>query len=279
MKNLRVNLGNRSYDIIIGRDIRDEIGKYVLDITGTHSVKILLVTDSNVEKLHGKELLDILMETGFEVYLFTIPAGEKSKSPEMLQKIYDKLIEHKFTRSDMLCALGGGVTGDLVGYAAATYMRGIRFFQIPTSLLAQVDSSVGGKTGIDLPQAKNVVGCFYQPAAVYADSYYLTTLEPKFLRDGLSEVVKYAVLRSGMLLDNIRTYKRPEDFLANSDEMVYACCDIKREIVEHDECDTGERMLLNFGHTIGHSIESHFNYCKYTHGEGVAIGMVEIARF
>jgi len=274
---MKVDLGDRSYNIHIGSGIIETTGDIISEFG--KGFKIALVTDSNVNLIHGNRMVSIIEKSGFSVVVIEVPAGESSKSMAMLQYIYEQLILNNFTRKDLLIAFGGGVVGDLAGFAASTYMRGIKFIQIPTTLLAQIDSSVGGKVAVNLKVAKNIVGNFYQPLAVISDIDFLQTLKPEFVRDGLAEVVKYSVLRAGWLFDTINKLKKPEDIFNYIEEVVYQCCDIKRGIVERDETESGERMLLNLGHTFGHCVESYFNYERYTHGEGVAIGLYEITRF
>ena len=189
------------------------------------------------------------------------------------------MVEVGITRNDMIIALGGGVVGDLAGFAAATYLRGIEYIQIPTTLLAQVDSSVGGKTAIDLPQGKNLVGSFYSPSLVLIDSELLKSLDNRNLLNGMAEVIKYSLIKSRELFQKLTEITSKEQLLDSLDEIIYMCCSIKKEIVEKDEFDRGDRMLLNFGHTLGHAIEAHYKYKKYLHGEAVAIGMSKITEY
>ena len=196
----------------------------------------------------------------------------------MLGQVYDELARAGLTRSDLILTLGGGVPGDLGGFAAATFLRGIDFIQVPTSLLAQIDSSVGGKVAIDLPSGKNLAGSFYQPKAVFIDPDLLKTLPLRFLHDGLAEAIKYGCIRDAGLFAQIAAVKSDQELLEQADSIIETCCNIKARIVEKDEFDTGERMLLNFGHTIGHAIEKCCGFTTYTHGEGVGIGMVQMTR-
>jgi len=260
MKTIRVNLDKNSYDITFDNSLsalKEFMAKYN---------KVVLVTDENVNRLYGK-----LFE-GLVTAKLVLPAGESTKSKDNLFWLYERFIETGITRTDLIVAFGGGVIGDLTGFAASTFMRGIAYIQVPTTLLAQVDSSVGGKTAIDLPQAKNIVGSFYQPKAVFINTNFLKTLPPRIYSDGMAEVIKYGVIRDKELFDML--FENQLDH----QEIVYRCCDIKRSIVEHDQFDTGERMLLNFGHTLGHVVEQYYNYKKYTHGEAVAIGMYTVSR-
>lgn len=260
MKTIRVNLDKNSYDITFDNSLsalKEFMAKYN---------KVVLVTDENVNRLYGK-----LFE-GLVTAKLVLPAGEKTKSKDNLFWLYERFMETGITRTDLIVAFGGGVIGDLTGFAASTFMRGVAYIQVPTTLLAQVDSSVGGKTAIDLPQAKNIVGSFYQPKAVFINTDFLKTLPPRIYSDGMAEVIKYGVIRDRELFEML--FENQLDH----QEIVYRCCDIKRIIVEHDQFDTGERMLLNFGHTLGHVVEQYYNYKKYTHGEGVAIGMYTVSR-
>lgn len=237
--------------------------------------KIAIITDSNVGPLYASKLQGVL--SGYDTEVITVEAGEKSKSLETLAEVYQRLLEIGITRTDMIVALGGGVVGDLTGFAAATYLRGVDFVQIPTTLLAQVDSSVGGKTAVNLPQGKNLVGSFCQPKAVIIDTDTLRTLSDATLSDGMAEVIKYGAICDKDLfedLSKISIKSDKEELFAKIPEIVYTCCKIKSEIVEEDEFDTGKRMILNFGHTFGHAIEKKFNYGFVSHGMAVAAGMV-----
>jgi 3-dehydroquinate synthase len=238
--------------------------------------KAAIITDDNVNRLYGASLCRGINESGLNCRLISVSPGEKSKSLEVLAEVYKALADFNINRGDIIVALGGGVVGDLAGFAAATYLRGMAYIQIPTTLLAQVDSSVGGKTAIDLPFGKNLAGAFYQPEIVFIDTLFLNTLDERYLRDGMAEVIKYGCIKERMLFDRLMGYKDLKQCVGDIDELVYSCCSIKKAVVERDERDTGERMLLNFGHTIGHAVEQYYNYEKYTHGEGVAMGMAEI---
>jgi len=196
----------------------------------------------------------------------------------VLEDVYNELLDFEITRSDLILTFGGGVVGDLGGFAASTLLRGIKFVQIPTSLLAQIDSSVGGKVAINLEKGKNLVGSFYHPKAVYIDPNLLETLDKRFFYDGMAEVIKYGCIRDKELFEKLLEYDTKDELMNNIEEIIYSCLSIKKEIVERDEKDTAERMLLNFGHTFGHVIEKYFNYEKYTHGEAVAMGMYHITK-
>lgn len=269
-RQLSLALGGGSSQIYIGRGLSARLGGELRALCPAK--KAFVVTDSNVGALYGGALCGMLSESGFEVHSFAVPAGEASKSLEMVGRVYGALAESGITRGDTIIALGGGVAGDLAGFAAATFLRGIPFIQIPTTLLAQVDSSVGGKTAVNLPQGKNLVGAFYQPKAVFIDPDALDTLPDKYFRDGMAEVIKYGFIRDAGLLGLLEKLDGRRGVSARAEEIICRCCSIKKEVVERDELDTGERMLLNFGHTLGHAIESLSGY-GYSHGEGVAIGM------
>ena len=274
MKKLHVSIPTREYDILIEKGQIDKVGELISAVR--QNCKTAIITDSNVAPLYGERVKQSLANNGFDVSLIEIPAGEASKSSEMLNFLYGELIGAGITRTDLIIALGGGVVGDLVGFASATLLRGIDFVQIPTTLLAQVDSSVGGKVAINLPEGKNLVGAFYQPKMVIIDTETLQTLPPRVFADGCAEVIKYGAIRDEKLFETLENLQNTTEM---SDKIIYTCCDIKRRVVENDELDLGERMILNFGHTFGHAIEKHYNYGTYTHGEAVAVGMVMESRF
>lgn len=274
MRSLRVNLGDRSYDILIEKNLRSNISKYIKEVFSGN--KIAVITDDNLEPLYGEQLKKNLESSGFEIKFIVIKAGEKSKSFSSLLPIYEKLLDFKLTRSDLILTFGGGVVGDLGGFVASTFLRGISFIQVPTSLLAQVDSSVGGKVGVDLKQGKNLIGSFYHPKRVLIDTDILNTLDEKYFNDGLGEVIKYGCIKDKELFLKLEAFKDKLELKENIDEIIYICCDIKRAVVENDERDTGERMLLNFGHTLAHAIEKFYNFETFSHGEAVGIGMYQI---
>ena len=263
---LTVNIPGKAYDITIENGALSHIADYI-DLKG----KCAIITDSNVDEFHADTVVESLASK-YDVYKFVFPAGEESKTIYTLNEIYGFLADNSFNRGDFIVALGGGVVGDTAGFAAATYMRGIKYVQIPTTLLAQVDSSVGGKVAVDLSQGKNMIGNFYQPHAVIIDPTVLKTLSPDFFADGMAEVIKYGCIEDADLFDKLRSYSK-EEFDANIENIIYTCVDIKRRYVEEDELDTGVRMKLNFGHTIGHVIEKYYNYSTLSHGRAVAIGM------
>ena len=273
MKILKVNIPGREYNIHIGSGLLEKTGEIVSEIF--KGKRIAIITDKNVGTLYADKVTKAL--AGYDVSVITVDAGEKSKSFETLQYVYTRLIEEGITRTDLIVALGGGVVGDLTGFASSTILRGVDFVQIPTTLLAQVDSSVGGKTAVNLPQGKNLVGSFCQPKAVIADTDTLKTLSDKILSDGMAEVIKYGAICDADLFEILSNIKNNEELFAKIEEIVYTCCRIKSEIVEEDEFDTGRRMILNFGHTFGHAIEKKFNFSSVTHGMAVAAGMVMAA--
>lgn len=273
MKEIQVALGEKSYWIKIAAGLLAAAGDEIRRVL-PQTEKIAVITDSNVAPLYGERLRKSLEMAGFSVTVWEFPAGEESKNLAVLGRLYEGLAAAGLTRSDAIVALGGGVTGDMAGLAAATYLRGIAFIQIPTSLLAAVDSSVGGKVAVDLPQGKNLVGAFYQPKLVLIDPELLYTLPPRFLHDGLAEVIKYGCIRDTGLFTCLEQLPGDAALLAQAEEIIAACCTIKARIVAQDEFDTGERMLLNFGHTLGHAVEKAFHYDMYSHGEAVGLGMV-----
>lgn len=276
MYNLNINLPDKNYDIIIKNGLISEIGDCVKSVY--KNKKLAVITDTNVESIYAKTLRENLEKSGFEVHFIIVEAGEKSKSISVLEKVYDELLSLNITRGDMIITFGGGVVGDLGGFAASTLLRGIKFIQIPTSLLAQIDSSIGGKVAVNLPKGKNLVGSFYHPEAVFIDPELLKTLDKKFIADGMAEVIKYGCIRDKELFDKLNNYSSEEELFENIEEVIYDCCNTKREVVEEDELDLGIRMILNFGHTLGHVIENYYNYEGYTHGEAVAIGMHQITK-
>lgn len=270
MSRLHVNV-QRGYDIIIERGSISRAGELIREVSG--AARAAVITDSNVSPLYAQTVAETLSESGFETFVTAFPAGEASKHLGTIYRMQCFLAESGLTRGDIIIALGGGVTGDMAGFCASIYMRGIDFVQIPTSLLAQIDSSVGGKTGVDLPAGKNLCGSFWQPIRVIIDPDVLATLPPLYFRDGLGEAIKYGCIKSKSLFERLLS-QRVEDFL---EELIYECVNIKRQVVENDEKESGERMLLNFGHTLGHSIEKYYAFKGLSHGQAVGIGMVMIA--
>ncbi len=275
MKTLHVNLPGRAYDIVIGRGILEEAGARLRPLL--RGDQIALVTDSNVEPLYAARVARSLHLAGFTVCVLEVPAGEQSKSPAVLAELWEQMMEFGLTRSDAVVALGGGVVGDLAGFAAATILRGVAFVQIPTTLLAQVDSSVGGKVAVDLEHGKNLAGAFYQPRLVLMDPDTLDSLPDKVFRDGMAEVIKYGCIFDRDFFDFLAARPSRAQIMEEIAHVLYTCCDWKRQVVVADERDTGQRMLLNFGHTLGHAYELAGQYETWTHGEAVAAGMCAAA--
>jgi len=276
MPKISVELGANTYDITIEKGLRHSLAQQLRQMT--KATKVAIITDTRVARLHGAELTDQLTRKGFEVVTIAIEAGEASKNLATLAEVYDRLAKKGLTRQDLIITLGGGVVGDLGGFAAATFLRGIAFVQVPTTLLAQIDSSVGGKVAVNLPTGKNLAGSFYQPKAVFIDPDYLTTLPKKYLHEGMAEVIKTAAIGDSKLFADLESYTTDEELLANIEQVIERCCRFKAKVVAADEHDTGERMLLNFGHTVGHAVEQNFGYGKFNHGKAVAIGMMRITR-
>lgn len=271
---LTVTLPNHSYDLTIEKGLLTRIGRWAKDLWSPQ--KIVIITDTNVQMLYGNQVHKSLKEAGFDPSTFVIDAGEQSKSLSVAAEIYDFLADQGLTRSDGIIALGGGVVGDLAGFVASTYMRGLHFLQVPTTLLAQVDSSIGGKTAVNTAKAKNLVGTFAQPDGVLIDPDTLKTLEVRRVREGIAEIIKSAAIADETLWQRLDELIDEDDLLAHATEIIAACCQIKQKVVEEDELDNGVRLLLNFGHTIGHALENTIGYGNLTHGEGVAIGMSQI---
>ncbi len=271
---LTVNLGENSYPIYIEKGILSDAGTYISDIF--KGKRIMVISDDNVFPLYGDKLLDSL--NSYECHTLVLPHGEPTKDFQTLPTVYSALLDAKLTRSDLIIALGGGVIGDLAGFAAASYLRGIKLVQIPTSLLAQVDSSVGGKVAVDLPQGKNLVGAFFHPKMVLIDPAVLDTLPPHFISDGMGEVIKYGCIKDATLFDQLCSHSSFDELKPELADIIARCVDIKRIVVEADQFDTGERMLLNFGHTLAHTIEQYHHYERESHGEAVAIGMYQITK-
>ena len=271
---LTVNLGENSYPIYIDRGIISRAGDFIARMF--NGKKIMIISDDHVFPLYGDTVASSL--TDYECYSLVLPHGEPTKSFQSLPKIYEALLNAKLTRSDLVIALGGGVIGDLAGFAASSYLRGIKFIQIPTSLLAQVDSSVGGKVAVDLPQGKNLVGAFFQPKLVLIDPEVLDTLPEHFVKDGMGEVIKYGCIKDAGLFNLLCSHTSFNDLKSELTDVITRCVDIKRIVVEADQFDTGERMLLNFGHTLAHTIEQYYHYGRESHGEAVGIGMYQITK-
>lgn len=262
---------SRSYDILIGSGLLATLGEEVRKFPKVKT--ICIVSETNVYPLHGAAAEKSLTDAGFKVVPYVFPAGEESKSGETYLSLLNFLAENQLTRSDLLVALGGGVVGDLTGFAAATFLRGVKFIQVPTTLLAAVDSSVGGKTAIDLPAGKNLAGAFYQPSLVLCDTDTLSTLPREIFLDGCAEVIKYGVIYDRGFFDDLK--KAGPGF--DREMVIKRCVELKRDVVMEDEFDTGNRMKLNLGHTIGHGVEARSHFLL-SHGKSVAIGMAMVSR-
>lgn len=272
-----VLLGDRSYEILIRAGLLSQLGDICqgLGLSG----RIAIITNPIVYELYGRVVQRALKRTGFACTTVLLPDGERAKSMTWLGKILDELVAKRFERRDAILALGGGVVGDVAGFAAASYLRGVPFLQVPTTLVAQVDSSVGGKTGVNHPLGKNLIGAFYQPKAVVIDPHVLQTLPKREWVAGLAEVIKYGVIADRDFFEFLE--KHVED-LRNQNEtvipgMVRRCCEIKAEVVAGDEREAGRRKILNYGHTVGHALEAWGKYSTWVHGEAVGIGMVQEA--
>lgn len=278
MQKIRVELAERSYNIVIGDHILGGIGSALEKFE--FSSKAALVSNNTVNEIYGKTVSESLKKAGFDLVEILIPDGEKYKSMEWVRKIYDGLLAAKLDRKSAVLALGGGVIGDITGFAASTYMRGVDFIQVPTTLLAQVDSSVGGKTGVNHPLGKNMIGTFWQPRLVWIDIETLKTLPRREFLSGLSEVIKYGVIWDKKLFEFLEA-KRDAIFKLDKNALNYLIgrsCEIKSEVVSKDERESGLRAVLNYGHTIGHAVETVTEYKGFLHGEAIAIGMCLEAR-
>ena len=277
MREVTVPLGARSYSICVGQRLLAELGRRcaALKLGG----RCAIISDANVAKRYAATVERSLRQAGFEAMRITVPSGETAKSLDSVRLCYDRLASHRLERKSFVVALGGGVVGDLAGFVAATYLRGIAFVQVPTTLLAQVDSSVGGKVGVNLKAGKNLVGAFHQPRLVLCDLDTLKTLPPREYRAGLAEVIKYGIIHDPDLFarlerDLTKLLKLEPRVLA---DIVARCCEIKANVVGQDETESGARAILNFGHTIGHALEASSRYGKYLHGEAISIGQVAAA--
>lgn len=278
MRTVHVSLGPRSYAIHIGRGLLARLGRECARLGLAE--RCALITDTNVGRRYAKPAFESLVRAGFSPVLVVVPAGEPSKRLATVQRCYDQLAAHRLERQSFIVALGGGVVGDLAGFVAATYLRGLAFVQVPTTLLAQVDSSVGGKVGVNLRAGKNLVGAFHQPRLVLCDLDTLRTLPPREYRAGLAEVIKYGAIAD---VDFFELLEREMPRLlerrpAALTSVVARCCAIKADVVGRDETEGGPRAMLNFGHTVGHGLEAISRYGRYLHGEAIAIGQVAAAR-
>jgi 3-dehydroquinate synthase len=277
MRVVKVPLGDRSYSILIGGGLLQRLGTECLKLN--LGQRCAVVTDRNVARHHLRAVQKNLTTAGFNCVSIIVPAGETAKGLATVQRCYDRLAKHRLERKSFIVALGGGVVGDLAGFVAATYLRGIPFVQVPTTLLAQVDSSVGGKVGVNLNAGKNLVGAFYQPRLVLCDLDTLATLPRREFRAGIAEVIKYGIIYDFELFRRVERdlplllERAPKTLAA----IVARCCEIKADVVGRDETESGMRQVLNYGHTIGHAIENSVGYGKYLHGEAIAIGQVAAA--
>mgnify|MGYP001213500731 CR=1 FL=1 len=289
MKKLRLALKYCTSDIIIGQEILSKLGKYLADAKLPR--RVVVISDLNVSRIYGPVVKHSLRSAGFRSDIIAVPSGERSKSLETAKKIYKMLLDLKVHRDSAVIALGGGVVGDLSGFIAATYMRGTDFVQVPTTLLSQVDAGIGGKTGVNLEEAKNIVGAFYQPRLVFSDMAALITLPASEIRNGLAEVIKYGVIKDPSLFafleKQVLGIKNPKltdpgefkKLLGVWEALVFASARIKAAVVSLDEKETkGPRMMLNFGHTVGHAIEALKDYKGISHGQAVALGMIAAAK-
>ncbi len=276
---VRVELAHSPYEIQIGAGLLRQADQFIA-ACGTFS-QVVLITDANVEEPHARAVAELLADAGHAVHLLVVDAGESSKSTEVASALWERLLDAGIDRKGLVIAVGGGVVGDLAGFIAATFARGLAFVQMPTTLLAQVDSSVGGKVGVNLPAAKNIVGAFWQPQGVLIDPESLSTLPEREYRSGLAEVVKYGVIQDAefftWLEENAEALnERQADALVRT---IARCCELKAEVVVADERETsGLRAILNYGHTFAHAIETVTDYGQFLHGEAVAIGMVQAAQ-
>ena len=279
MNIVRVNLPNdNGYDIKIGTDLMADVTAFVAN--GKYSPQAFVVADTNTAPLYGEQIKDALVKGGLRPEICAVPAGETAKSLRYVEELYNRFADAKLDRKSLVVAVGGGVVGDLAGFVAATYMRSVPFVQVPTTLLAQVDSSVGGKTAINLPLGKNLVGAFYQPDAVFIDLNMLQTLPKREIATGLGEIVKYGVIADAKLFsfleENYTALLNLE--LVPLTHVIGRSCAIKADVVGKDEKEAGLRRILNFGHTVAHAVEQETNYSRYNHGEAVALGSLCAAR-
>jgi 3-dehydroquinate synthase len=280
MKTINVKLKERSYNIHIKAALLDEAGRLLRDALGEKARRAIVVSNPTVQSIYGKRLERALMRAGFRVQSFFMGDGERFKTLQTAAALYKFLIEQQVERADFLVALGGGVVGDVAGFVAATYLRGIRFAQIPTTLLAQIDSSVGGKTGVNHALGKNLIGAFHQPSLVVIDPETLRSLPPRQMRAGLQEAIKYGVIKDRRLF---RRIARDIELLKQCDaealaHLIARSCEIKARVVEQDEREGGLRRILNFGHTVGHALEAVTQYRRFHHGEAVGQGMRAASR-
>lgn len=275
MNILNIKAGVNEYNVYIESGLRHSVAKRLKE--AYPKSRFAIITDDNVFSIYGKELQEAFERQGLDFDIIRIAPGEKSKSMDMFADITSRLAKANYNRADIIVAFGGGVVGDLAGFVASAFLRGIRYVQIPTTLLAQIDSSVGGKTAVNIPEGKNLVGAFYHPSAVYIDTDFLKTLSVQVFADGMAEMIKYALIRDKDMFDILEQSAITADSKQLKD-LIIRCLEIKRDVVAADEKDNGERMTLNFGHTIGHGLERICAKIKrsITHGQGVACGMAVI---
>ena len=271
MHQLKVTIEGKDYEIRIANGLISRAGEELSDLISAHRLHV--VTDETVQGTWGEEVISSLQKTGARITASFLPPGENQKNLDAVSGLYNDFIQAGLTRSDYVLALGGGVIGDLTGFAAATYLRGVPVIQMPTTLLSQVDSSVGGKVGVNLPQGKNLVGNFYQPTRVLIDPNVLTTLSDRLFVEGMGEVLKYGAIADEAFFKQIAGRNRAQ-LMSGMESIIHHCCTIKANTVMRDPMDRGERMLLNFGHTLGHALEEAAGYGSYFHGEAVGIGMM-----
>ncbi len=289
IQKLQIDLGEKTYNIIVGEDYLEQFSFYIKEVY--KGEKLFIITDSNIKKIYKNKYN--LMFKNFDYTVYVLEAGEKNKHIGVMQGIYSAMVKADIKRKDLVVAFGGGVVGDIAGFAAASFLRGINFIQIPTTIISQVDSSVGGKVGVDLPEGKNLIGAFHQPKLVLIDNKFLKTLTDRYFYDGFAEIVKYGCIYDKKFFEKLekivyevsensyaKNYKKiiREHLMKYINEIVMRSCEIKKEVVEKDEKEENLRMILNFGHTIGHAIEQYTNYDVYSHGEAISTGMIDIIR-
>lgn len=274
MRSLEIVLASGSYDIIIEKGAIKHLGEVVeKHLKGRRAV---VITDKNVRNIYLDKIEKSLEGRDFEWTILSVEPGETSKSLEVFEDISNHLVELGVDRNDLIIAFGGGVVGDLAGFIASVYLRGVPYIQVPTTLLSQIDSSVGGKTAINLPGGKNMIGSFYQPKEVLIDPELLITLEDRVFSDGLGEAIKYGCICDKKLFELLEKHNGIDNIMNVIEDIIYETCRIKSSIVQEDEKEASRRVLLNFGHTLGHAIERYYDYRKYSHGEAVGLGMVAI---
>ena len=272
MKKIVLNIKNFSYDILIDFNLIDNIGSIIKEYF--ESKRVFVITDSNVVRFHGEKIKNILDASNIKFSTYVLPAGEASKNIDTVNDIYNSLANSEITRHDIIIAFGGGVVGDIAGFVASTWMRGVRFIQVPTTVLACVDSSVGGKTGINISAGKNLVGSFYHPSLVLIDANMLKTLPDREFFSGVAEIVKHSLLFDSDMFKYLEENNKRLDIEKNICELLEKNCILKGRVVQRDFKELHERMMLNFGHTVGHSVEKHLGYGHFLHGEAVSIGIM-----